>query len=175
MLTYSALADRRRYARFGVSAKEYLVSKLPRFGLNRLDYTSPERFAADAKRAESLGWGWAFIPASSLKMRDPYVNLAFAARETEQIGLGVLLDNPVVRGPGVLASSIATVEEMAPGRTQLCLGVGDTAVRLLGQRPATVAELEAATLLTRRLLAGEAVDVGAARAATLPYAARAPI
>jgi len=145
------------------------------FGLNRLDWRSPERFAADARRAEAAGWDWALIPASSLRLRDPYVNLAFAARATARIGLGVLLDNPVVRHPAVLASSIATVDELAPGRTLLGLGVGDTAVRLLGTRPAKVAALELATVLCRRLLAGEAVDVGAQRPAELPFARPVPV
>lgn len=145
------------------------------FGLNRLDWRSPSHFAADARRAEAAGWDWALIPASSLRLRDPYVNLAAAAAASERIGLGVLLDNPVVRHPAVLASSIATVDELAPGRTMLCLGVGDTAVRLLGARPATVAELESATVLCRRLLAGEAVDVGADRPAQLPFARPVPV
>jgi alkanesulfonate monooxygenase SsuD/methylene tetrahydromethanopterin reductase-like flavin-dependent oxidoreductase (luciferase family) len=115
---------------------------LPAFGLNRFDFRSPHAFAAEVARAQRLGWDWAFVPASSLRLPDPHVNLAFAAQATERIGLGVLLDNPVSRGAGVLASSIATVEALAPGRTQLCLGAGDTAVRLLGQPPARLAELE---------------------------------
>ena len=151
------------------------MTSKPALALNRFDYRSPAQFAADAARAESLGWDWAFIPASSLRLRDPYINLAFAAERTERIGLGVLIDNPVSRDPGVMASSIATVDEMAPGRTILGLGVGDTAVRLLGRRPAKVAELEAATDLARRLLRGESLDVGAQRDATLPHARPVPV
>jgi 5,10-methylenetetrahydromethanopterin reductase len=45
----------------------------------------------------------------------------------------------------------------------------------MGKRPATVAELEAATVLTRRLLAGEEVDVNAARPARLGHARRVPV
>jgi 5,10-methylenetetrahydromethanopterin reductase len=54
-------------------------------------------------------------------------------------------------------------------------GVGDTAVRLMGKRPATVAELEAATILTRQLLAGEAIEVHAARPARLQHALPVPV
>ena len=49
---------------------------------------------------------------------------------------------PVNRHPTVTASSIATIDELAPGRTLLGWGVGDTAVRLAGLRPARVKELE---------------------------------
>ncbi len=149
--------------------------KLPAFGLNRFDPTSPEAFAADVRRAEELGWDYAFIPSSALLRQDPYVNLAFAARETSRIRLGPLIENPVMRHPAVMASSISTVAGLAPGRTLLGYGVGDTAVRLLGKRPARVAELEQATILTRRLLAGEDVDVGAARPARLSFARPVPV
>lgn len=145
------------------------------FGLNRFDWRTPRHFARAVRRAEQLGWDQALIPASSLRLPDPYVNLALAALETERIGLGVLLDNPVVRHPAVLASSIATVDQLAPGRTLLGLGVGDTAVRLLGARPARVAALEAACVQVRTLLAGDELEVGAARPARLPFARPVPL
>jgi 5,10-methylenetetrahydromethanopterin reductase len=103
------------------------------------------------------------------------VYLAFAAVQTERIGLGPLIENPVMRHPSVIASSIATIAALAPARTLLGYGVGDTAVRLMGKRPATVAELEAATILTRRLLAGEAIEVNAARPARLQHARPVPV
>lgn len=148
---------------------------MPAFGLNRFDYTSAAAFAADARRAEDLGWDYAFIPSSPLRRQDPYVYLAFAAEQTTRIGLGPLIENPIMRHPSVIASSIATVEALAPGRTLLGYGVGDTAVRLMGKRPATVAELEAATVLTRHLLAGEEVEVNAARPAKLQHALPVPV
>lgn len=151
------------------------MSSLPAFGLNRFNYTSPEAFAADVKRAEDLGWDYAFIPSSPLLLQDPYVNLAFAALQTSRIRLGPLIENPMMRHPAVIAGSIATLDGLAPGRAMLGYGVGDTAVRLMGKRPARVAELEAATRLTRSLLQGEDVEVGAARPAKLRHARAVPI
>jgi 5,10-methylenetetrahydromethanopterin reductase len=147
----------------------------PRFGLNRFDARSVAAFAADVRRAETLGWDAAFQPDSQLRRRDTYVLLAAAAQATERITIGPLLANPVNRHPTVTASSIATIDELAPGRTLLGWGVGDTAVRLAGLRPAHVAELEASTRLLRALLAGESVDVGAARPARLPHHRRVPV
>ena len=151
------------------------MATLPAFGLNRFDYRSPQQFAADVRRAEELGWDYAFIPSSPLRRKDPYVNMAFALMATKRIVLGPLIETPIMRHWSVMASSISTVDEMAPGRTLLAYGVGDTAVRLLGKRPARVAELEQATLLTRRLLAGEEIDVGAQRPAKLPFARKVPV
>lgn len=149
--------------------------KSPQFGLNRFDSRSVDAFAADVRRAEQLGWDAALQPDSQLRRRDTYVLLAAAARATGRITLGPLLANPVNRHPTVTASSIATIDELAPGRVLLGWGVGDTAVRLAGLRPARVAELEAGTRLMRALLAGEAVEVGAARPARLPHHRPVPV
>src|SRR5262244_1872112 len=142
--------------------------KIPRFGLNRFDSRSVDAFAADVARAEALGWDAALLPDSQLRRRDTYVLLAAAARTTRSIVLGPLLANPVTRHPTVTASSIATIDELAPGRTLLGWGVGDTAVRLAGLKPARVKELANTTRLMRALLDGEGVEVGAARPARLP-------
>ena len=147
----------------------------PAFGLNRFDYRSPGAFAEHSKRAEDLGYGWAFIPSSPLRRMDPYVMLASVAQATERIGLGPLIENPVTRHPTAIASSIATIDAIAPGRVLLGYGVGDTAVRLAGLRPARVAELEDAARLTRTLLGGESIDVGAAQRARLPHARPVPV
>jgi 5,10-methylenetetrahydromethanopterin reductase len=151
------------------------MTRIPRFGLNRFDARSVDAFAGDVRRAEALGWDAALQPDSQLRRRDTYVLLAAAARATERMVLGPLLANPINRHPTVTASSIATIDELAPGRVILGWGVGDTAVRLAGLKPARVAELEASTRLMRALLDGEAVDVGAARPARLPHHRRVPI
>lgn len=148
---------------------------LPAFGLNRFDWRSVHGFAADVKRAEDLGYGYAFIAQNPLRQRNVYVMMAQAALATSRIHVGTLLENPVLAHPAMTANGHATVDELGPGRTLLVYGVGDTAVRFLGKRPAKVAELEAATVLTRRLLAGEAVDVGARRPARLAIARPVPV
>jgi 5,10-methylenetetrahydromethanopterin reductase len=149
--------------------------KIPRFGLNRFDSRSVDVFAADARRAEDLGWDAVLQPDSQLRRRDTYVMLAAAARATQRVVLGPLLANPINRHPTVTAGSIATIDELAPGRVLLGWGVGDTAVRLAGLRPARVKELEDATRLMRALLDGKEVEVGAERPARLPHHRPVPI
>jgi 5,10-methylenetetrahydromethanopterin reductase len=75
----------------------------------------------------------------------------------------------------VLAGSISTVARLAPGRVHLGLGIGDTAVRFNGLAPATVKELEAATVAARALIAGERLDVGALRPAKLDHTSPVPV
>ncbi|MDA0350703.1 MAG: LLM class flavin-dependent oxidoreductase [Chloroflexi bacterium] len=145
------------------------------FGLNRWNFSSPASFALDVREGEEQGWKLALIPSSPLLVPDPYVMLAFAARGTDRIKLGPFIENPVMRHPAVLASSIATVDAVASGRTLLTLGSGDTSVRLMGKRPAKVVELEEATQLARQLLSGENVDTGARQPARLRHARRVPV
>ena len=146
-----------------------------RFGLNRWNFSSAASFALDVKAAEEAGWDLALIPSSPLMLADPYIMLSFAARGTDRIGLGPFIENPVMRHPAVLASSIATLDLIAPERALLTLGAGDTAVRLMGKQPATVAELESATKLTRQLLAGDEVNTGMREPARLRHAQPVPV
>jgi len=148
---------------------------VPAFGLNRFDFSTPDAFAADVARAEMLGWDYAFVPDSQLRRHDTYVLLAFAARETSTIRLGPLLANPVTRHSTVTAGSIATVDVVSDGRAILGLGIGDTAVRLSGLKPARVATLEDSTRTIRALLHDEAVAVGADRPARLPHPRPIPV
>lgn len=144
-------------------------------GLNRFDWTSTAAFVSDVRRAEKLGFGYALIPWNPLSRPDPYMQLAVAAGQTSRIQLGLLLDNPVLHHPATSASSIATLDEISGGRALLTYGIGDTAVRWLGLRPARMVELERATVLAKRLLAGAEVEVGAARPARLRHARPVPV
>ena len=145
------------------------------YGLNRWDWRSPAAFAHEVRAAEALGFSHGFLPVNPLGVADPYVMFAAGAAATERMVFGPLLETPVLRHPAVAAGSIATVDALAPGRTMLTYGIGDTAVRWLGKRPATVAELEAACRDARSLLVGDRLEVGAARPAWLRHARPVPV
>ena len=56
--------------------------------------------------------------------REPMTVLASVVDRTERIRLGVGITSPVLRHPGVIAATIATVDELSGGRAVLGLGVG---------------------------------------------------
>jgi len=149
--------------------------KSPAFGLNRFDFSTPNLFAKDVKRAEDLGWNYAFVPDSQLRRHDTYVLLASAAVNTSTINLGTLLANPITRHLTVTAGSIATVDEVSNGRALLGLGIGDTAVRLAGLSPAKVTTLEKSTRAIRDLLKGKDVELGAVKPSYLPHHRPVPV
>lgn len=58
--------------------------------------------------------------------RDPLVVLSAAAPRTRRVRLGVGITSPLLRHPGALGSTIATLDELSGGRAMLGLGVGGT-------------------------------------------------
>ena len=55
---------------------------------------------------------------------DAWVTLAGLARETSRIRLGTLVTSSTFRWPGILAITVAQVDEMSGGRIELGLGTG---------------------------------------------------
>jgi 5,10-methylenetetrahydromethanopterin reductase len=113
-----------------------------------------------AVEAERLGFGGIWVADSQSIFRDAYQALAVAATRTTRLQLATGVTNPVTRHLAVIASSIATLAELSGGRAVLGIGVGESAVRMLGLAPARLAQLEAATAALRALLAGEPAHVG---------------
>ncbi|HVA88157.1 MAG TPA: TIGR03560 family F420-dependent LLM class oxidoreductase [Candidatus Saccharimonadales bacterium] len=85
-----------------------------------------------ARRAEELGFEalfrsdhyQSFPGPAGLPTTDAWAVLAGLARETRQIGLGVLVSPVTFRLPGNLAKVVMTVQEMSGGRIELGLGAG---------------------------------------------------
>jgi 5,10-methylenetetrahydromethanopterin reductase len=130
------------------------------FGTNRFGFPDPARLAATCRDAEAAGFDHLWFPDSQLRIGDVFVNVLTAAQSTRHAKVGTLLVNPVTRHPSVIAASAAAVDMYAPGRVLLGIGSGDTAVLQVGLRPARLAELEAAVLMIRGLLAGDGVPLG---------------
>lgn len=73
--------------------------------------------------AEELGLDEVWIADEGVA-REPLVVLSAAATRTHRITLAVGITSPVVRHPGAIAASLATLDELSGGRARLGLGVG---------------------------------------------------
>ncbi len=122
-----------------------------RFGVNFLPNHAME--ALDWVRvAEECGFEIAGIADSQSLYRDVYVVEGLVAANTRTIRFGSRVINPMTRHPAVAASAAATIEELAPGRTMIGIGTGDSSVDNIGVRPAKHAELGAYVKTIRDLL-----------------------
>jgi probable F420-dependent oxidoreductase len=128
------------------------------FGFTLKPENSIERTVALARQAEAAGFtsGWLFD--SHVLWREPYPLLTLMAEHSTRLRLGTCVTNPGTREPSVTASVLATLDELSGGRMDLGIGRGDSARRVLGKPPTTMATLEEAIQVIRALVAGERVE-----------------
>ena len=105
-----------------------------------------------ARRLEEAGFSYIGTSDSPGLYRDTFVTQALLARSTTRAMLGTWVTNPVLRHPAVTAGAIASIAELSKGRAVLGIGSGDSAVRNVGERAATLAEMEEYILAVRGLL-----------------------
>jgi probable F420-dependent oxidoreductase len=117
-----------------------------------------DRTVALTRQAEEAGFdaGWVFD--SHVLWREPYVLLTLMAQATDRIRLGTCVTNPGTREPTVTASALAVLDEISGGRMDLGIGRGDSARRVLGKPPITLAHTEEAIRIIRALVAGETIE-----------------
>lgn len=107
--------------------------------------------------AESLGFDQAWFFDSQMIYSDVYATMAVAARETKRIRLATGVAVPTTRMAPVIAHSIASVAELAPGRVELGVGNGNTARLTMGLRPVPLGRMKREIRVIQALLRGEEV------------------
>jgi alkanesulfonate monooxygenase SsuD/methylene tetrahydromethanopterin reductase-like flavin-dependent oxidoreductase (luciferase family) len=107
---------------------------------------------------EAMGYDCAWAADSQMLYSDAYAVLALAAANTSRIRLGTGVAVAPVRLAPVTAHSIATVNQLAPGRVFLGIGTGHTAMRVMGKDPMKAGAFREYLRVLRALLHGEPVD-----------------
>ena len=122
---------------------EYPISKLVELG----------------RLSEELGYGCLWY--TDLRFAtECFIGLAAIAGQTSRIRLGPGVVDPYSRHPSMIASSIATLDELTGGRAMLGLGIGGQGLPELGiERKLPVAAMREAVEMIRGLLKGESVTV----------------
>jgi len=113
-----------------------------------------ERTIALSQQAEAAGFSYGWLFDSHVLWQDPYPMLTIMALNTHAMRLGTCVTNPATREPSVTASLLATLDEISGGRMDLGIGRGDSARRVMGKPPTTLARLEESVELIRSLVEG---------------------
>jgi hypothetical protein len=124
------------------------------FGLNfpaRIDLWK------DLVIAEDLGFTSAWFYDSQMLYSDIYVTMALVAEHTRRIRIGTGIIVPSNRIAPVTAHSIATINQMAPGRVMLGISTGFTGRNMMGLPPVPLAAMRDHIQLCRSLLSGDEV------------------
>ena len=124
-----------------------------------LQTNPPARRVVDlARRAEANGFTHVWVFDSPVLWQEPFVILARILAETERVVVGPMVTNPGSRDWTVLASTFATLNDAYGPRTICGIGRGDSALRVIGRKPRTLAEMAEAMRVVKGLVAGETVD-----------------
>ncbi|MEU8503802.1 TIGR03842 family LLM class F420-dependent oxidoreductase [Streptomyces brevispora] len=112
------------------------------------------------RRAEHNGfrYGWTFD--SAVLWQEPFVIYSRILEHTEHLVVGPMVTNPSTRTWEVTASTFATLNEMYGNRTVCGIGRGDSAMRVAGRSPNTLATLGEAIDAIRDLAEGREAAVG---------------
>jgi probable F420-dependent oxidoreductase len=113
------------------------------------------------KRAEELGFSHAWTFDSHILWQEPFVIYSQMLSATERIVVGPMVTNPVTRDPTVTASLFATLNDMYGNRTICGIGRGDSAQRVLGKKPTTLAQTEEAIHIIKELAEGRSIETPA--------------
>lgn len=118
--------------------------------------------------AEQAGFshGWTFD--SCVLWQEPFVIYSQVLEHTENMIVGPMVTNPATRDWAVTASAFATLNELFGDRTICGIGRGDSAVRVTGGKPTTLADLGASMRVIKALAEGRSAEVNGVEVA-LPW------
>jgi probable F420-dependent oxidoreductase len=129
------------------------------FGLV-LQTDPPARAVVDRMReAEELGFGYGWTFDSHVLWQEPFVIYAQILAATTGLTVGPMVTNPLTRDWSVTASLFATLNDTFGNRTVCGIGRGDSARRVIGQPPASLATLARAMHVIRELAEGRTAEL----------------
>jgi probable F420-dependent oxidoreductase len=127
------------------------------FGLV-LQADPPAQAVVDRMRvAEASGfrYGWTFD--SHMLWQEPFVIYPLILAATKTMTVGPMVTNPGTRDWSVIASLFATLNDTFGNRTVCGIGRGDSALRVIGRRPTTLATMSQAMRVIKDLAEGREV------------------
>jgi probable F420-dependent oxidoreductase len=139
------------------------------FGLVLQTDPPASRVVEVMRRAERNGFthGWTFD--SAVLWQEPFVIHSQILARTEKLIVGPMVTNPGTRTWEVTASTFATLNDMFGNRTVCGIGRGDSAMRVAGRAPDTLARISQAMKVIRALASGHEADLGGGTVVKFPW------
>jgi len=110
-----------------------------------------------AVKAENLGFSYGWTFDSHILWQEPYVIYSQMLSATKRMIVGPMVTNPGTRDWTVTASHFATLNDMFGNRTICGIGRGDSAMRVIGKKPAKLATLSESMKVIKGLVEGKEV------------------
>src|SRR5580704_11970192 len=109
------------------------------------------------QRAEEAGFSYGWTWDSHVLWQEPFVIYSRILAATTAMTVGPMVTNPGTRDWSVIASLFATLNDMYGNRTVCGIGRGDSARRVIGQSPMSLATLSSAMSVIKGLAEGREV------------------
>ncbi len=109
--------------------------------------------------AERLGYRDMWVADSQMLWSDCYATMALMASRTSTMRIGTGVAVAGSRPAAVTAAAHATINRIAPGRVFCGIGTGNTAMRIMGHKPISIAEFDDHLATLRVLLDGGEASV----------------
>src|SRR5690606_40452938 len=91
--------------------------------------------------ADYAGISYCWFDDIHILWRDCYAAIAMCMEHTTDMRFGPLVTNPDVRDWSVAASIFGSLSKQSGGRIDLAVGRGDSSMRVMGKKPATLARV----------------------------------
>jgi probable F420-dependent oxidoreductase len=128
------------------------------FGVTVLPDPPSSRLVELFQLAESNGFEYGWTYDSHVLWQESFPLLTLAVEATSTMKFGHCVTNPGTREPTVLASGYATLHDISGGRMVMGIGRGDSARRVIGQKPVLVAEFERRLAMIKDFMNGREVN-----------------
>src|ERR1700724_4668802 len=111
------------------------------------------------RRGEGAGFSYGWTWDSHVLWQEPFVIYSAVLAATSDLTVGTMVTNPGTRDWSVIASLFPTLNDMSGNRTVCGIGRGDSARRVIGQKPMTLATLSDAMTVIKGLAEGREVTL----------------
>lgn len=130
------------------------------FGITFKGFVEPNRARALVRQAENAGFSYCWFYDSHILWRESYPAMAMCMEHTQKMRFGPCVTNPNTRDWSAAASLFGSLALQSNGRFDIGLGRGDSAVRVMGKKPAPLARLEEFADVVRKLVRGDEAQYG---------------
>ncbi|WP_319410455.1 TIGR03842 family LLM class F420-dependent oxidoreductase [uncultured Cohaesibacter sp.] len=130
------------------------------FGICFKGFVKPKRARALVRQAENAGFTYCWFYDSHILWRESYMAMAMCMEHTSKMRFGPCVTNPNTRDWSLAASMFGSLAKQSEGRFDIGLGRGDSAVRVMGLKPAPLKRLEEFTHVVKALVRGDEAQYG---------------
>ncbi|MEM9969784.1 MAG: LLM class flavin-dependent oxidoreductase, partial [Pseudomonadota bacterium] len=130
------------------------------FGITFKGVVEPDRARKLVAQAEAAGFTYCWFYDSHILWRESYPAMAMCMEHTKTMRFGPCVTNPNTREWSAAASLFGSLAHQSGGRFDIGVGRGDSAVRVMGRKPALLKKMDEFIDVVKGLVRGEERQYG---------------